>query len=423
MLSMVIPVYNVERYLRECVDSVLRQTYTDWECILVDDGSTDASGAICDAYAARDARIRLIHQPNGGSSAARISGIRAARGEFLAFVDSDDWVEPDLFSRLLAPMLDDDSIDVSAGGYVTDTDGRISSGVTFVAEPAVFSPVTYGHRMFSSLGFNWSLCGKIYRQSLFTDDAMLAAWPHSYGEDTYINYQLLRRIRRAAYVPVKGYHYCMHAASMMHQGYQSGKMAYFEIYDAILRENRERDEVLFREILQLMMKVGTELRETAMEDERHDADAERMRQYLVTWRPEAAVIWSRLLDWQWSFSGEIAPEAFRARKQQWVASLRGFSQKMQRLYLYGRGVIGKYYAAWLDDLGIPWEGFIETHPQVQEDQGKAVISLAAFLTQDEPAGVLIAMNERHTGEVLPLLAGKTEGILEGWRMCRYGRDG
>ena len=93
--SIVIPVYNVALYLRKCLDSVCNQTYDDWECICVDDGSTDGSGAILNEYAAKDARIKVVHQTNAGVSAARNAGIEAAVGEYLMYVDSDDWIEPD----------------------------------------------------------------------------------------------------------------------------------------------------------------------------------------------------------------------------------------------------------------------------------------------------------------------------------------
>lgn len=92
MISIIIPVYNVEKYLTECLDSILSQTYTDFEVILVDDGSPDNSGTICDEYAQKDMRIRVIHQKNAGVSAARNNGIEQARGEWITFIDSDDWV-------------------------------------------------------------------------------------------------------------------------------------------------------------------------------------------------------------------------------------------------------------------------------------------------------------------------------------------
>ena len=99
MISIVIPVYNVEKYLPQCLDSVLSQIYTNYEVILVDDGSPDRSGAICDAYAQKDSRFRVIHQNNAGVSVARNNGIEQAAGEWVTFIDSDDWVEPHYLSN------------------------------------------------------------------------------------------------------------------------------------------------------------------------------------------------------------------------------------------------------------------------------------------------------------------------------------
>lgn len=100
MISVIIPVYNTNVYLRQCVESVIAQTYKKLEIILVDDGSTDDSGTLCDHLAARDERIKVIHQPNGGAGAARNTGIKAAKGEFVAFVDSDDWIDPEMLEYM-----------------------------------------------------------------------------------------------------------------------------------------------------------------------------------------------------------------------------------------------------------------------------------------------------------------------------------
>ncbi len=118
-VSVIVPVYKVEKYLPECIESVLAQTFTDFELILVDDGSPDNSGKICDDYAARDSRIRVFHKENGGVSSARNLGLDNARGEWIAFVDSDDWVESDKFSEFLECVdTVDSSIDIVVGAMV-----------------------------------------------------------------------------------------------------------------------------------------------------------------------------------------------------------------------------------------------------------------------------------------------------------------
>ena len=103
-ISVIVPVYNVEQYLPRCVESILAQTYENLEILLVDDGTKDNSGAICDAYARQDARVKAIHKKNGGLSSARNAGIDASTGEYLSFVDSDDWIEPDMYEKMMALM-------------------------------------------------------------------------------------------------------------------------------------------------------------------------------------------------------------------------------------------------------------------------------------------------------------------------------
>ncbi|MDD5997554.1 MAG: glycosyltransferase [Bacteroidales bacterium] len=115
LITIIIPVYNAEKYLHQCLDSVVAQTYTNWECLLIDDGSKDSSGVICDEYAAKDSRFRIFHKENGGVSSARNLGLDNAKGELISFVDSDDTVNNQFFNYLLELLGDNDIV---SGGYV-----------------------------------------------------------------------------------------------------------------------------------------------------------------------------------------------------------------------------------------------------------------------------------------------------------------
>src|SRR4051794_4889210 len=115
-ISIVVPVYKVEKYIKRCVDSILAQTYQDFELILVDDGSPDNCGKICDSLAKQDKRIKVIHKENGGLSTARNAGIDVAVGEYIGFVDSDDWVTKDMFEYLLN-LIEDNECDISSVSY------------------------------------------------------------------------------------------------------------------------------------------------------------------------------------------------------------------------------------------------------------------------------------------------------------------
>lgn len=119
-ISVIVPVYNVEKYLRQCIDSILVQTFTDFELLLIDDGSTDKSGDICDEYAVKDARVRVFHTENRGVSAARNNGLREASGDWICFVDSDDWVEDDYLQCLLYERKLIDECLVCQSFYVED---------------------------------------------------------------------------------------------------------------------------------------------------------------------------------------------------------------------------------------------------------------------------------------------------------------
>ena len=116
MISIIVPVYKVELFLEQCIESILAQTCHELEVLLVDDGSPDRCGAICDSYAERDRRIRVIHQENAGVSAARNAGLSAARGEYIGFVDPDDWIAPEMYEKLLTCM-DKYSTDMAVCGY------------------------------------------------------------------------------------------------------------------------------------------------------------------------------------------------------------------------------------------------------------------------------------------------------------------
>lgn len=98
-ISVIVPIYKVEPFIRQCVDSILAQTYTDLDIVLVDDGSPDMCPSICDAYAAQDVRVQVVHKPNGGLMSARQAGLRAAKGEYIGFVDGDDWIAPDMYAQ------------------------------------------------------------------------------------------------------------------------------------------------------------------------------------------------------------------------------------------------------------------------------------------------------------------------------------
>ncbi|MBR4324303.1 MAG: glycosyltransferase [Bacteroidales bacterium] len=119
-ISIIVPVYKVEKYLQRCLDSIKAQTFTDWECILVDDGSPDNSGMICEKYAVEDERFKVFHQNNAGVSAARNKGLDEAKGDWISFVDSDDWIEKEMLAKLFQSAISNHAEVVISGFNITD---------------------------------------------------------------------------------------------------------------------------------------------------------------------------------------------------------------------------------------------------------------------------------------------------------------
>ncbi len=122
-ISIIVPVYKVEKYLRRCLDSIVAQTFTDWECILIDDGSPDNSGKICDEYAGKDGRFRVFHQENAGTSATRESALHLATGDYIQFVDSDDWIESNMLECMLQKAMEADA-DIVGCNFIREYENK-----------------------------------------------------------------------------------------------------------------------------------------------------------------------------------------------------------------------------------------------------------------------------------------------------------
>lgn len=209
--SVIIPVYNVEKYLDACVESVLGQSFTDFELLLIDDGATDNSGAICDTWAVKDLRIRVIHQENQGLSGARNTGIREAKGDYLMFLDSDDWWDgPEVLERI-AQRLEKTQAEVLSFDYQKSFDG--------VKEPPYFDRAdaeefTLVYMMVQGLWVNGA-CNKAVSRGLFEDDALYFR-PRVSSEDMDWTLRLALKAERFDYLQQVVFVYRQRKASMSH---------------------------------------------------------------------------------------------------------------------------------------------------------------------------------------------------------------
>ena len=214
-VSIIVPVYRTEAYLKNCLDSLLIQTHRAIEILLVDDGSDDGCPAVCDAYAARDQRVKVIHKPNGGVSAARNDGIDAATGDFIGFVDSDDWVEPDYVEGLLNPFFEHPEIGVSiCGWFVHDHPyGRTEGGAEGIG---LLSPrEAFLHAVDLGKSYDGYLWNKLFRAEIFRKTRLRLDPSISICEDLLLCAQVFSEGHAAYYSGVPLYHYLYRETSAL----------------------------------------------------------------------------------------------------------------------------------------------------------------------------------------------------------------
>ena len=233
MLTLAVPIYNKEPYLPRCLDSLLAQTATDYEILLIDDGSSDGSGAICDRYAANHPhRIRVIHKTNSGLSAARNTGIDAARGQWITFPDPDDWVEPDYVAAFLELLAQSQSDLVCTGFWVEDGDVRTPGypdGSTVImtardAQRALLLPPEIG-------GFAWN---KIFDLALLRRHKLRFRGDVGAVEDMEFAYRYLDHTKSICFCPTRRTsHYDQHPDSITHAPFSRKRLMDFETYSLL----------------------------------------------------------------------------------------------------------------------------------------------------------------------------------------------
>lgn len=226
LISVIVPVYNVEGYVQPCLDALLAQTWLKLELVLIDDASTDGSGGVCEACAARDSRVRVVRFPeNRGLSAARNEGVSRASGAYIVFVDSDDYVEPELLKTLYRALAEGrGDINVCGG-----------EGLGLRAGPArVLSPEEAARCLARRTRFLWTVWGKLFPAELvkgipFDRQAFCC-------EDLLFFYQILRRAGRIAYVPDPLYHYVYREGSLVNNGVTSQRCTVLSVLDGICED-------------------------------------------------------------------------------------------------------------------------------------------------------------------------------------------
>lgn len=220
-VSVIIPIYNTAEYLRKCLDSVCGQTYQELEIICVDDGSTDGSGKIADEYAGNDMRIKVIHKKNGGESSARNVGLRNSTGKYIAFVDCDDWLEPEMYEKMVYAM-EKESVDMVLCSYFRSTEeGCCPMENEKPVSESVFDRkrlFQYVYQRDSYRGVGAWIWSKLYRRELLYSNGSMISFDETrrLGGDTLFFIQAALNVERALYLPRAFYHYYQRGNSTMH---------------------------------------------------------------------------------------------------------------------------------------------------------------------------------------------------------------
>ena len=261
-ISIIIPVYNIEAYLPRCLDSILSQTFSDFEVIIVDDGSKDSSGIIADTYKQKDNRIKVIHKANGGVSTARFEGIKAAKGEFIGFVDGDDIIEPDMYSVLI-DNAEKYNADISHCGYkMVFPDGRVDyyyNTNRLIEQDNQQGLIDLLKGDFIEPG----LWNKIYKSNFVRNIVFYNIMDSSIriNEDLLMNYYLFRQSEKSIYIDKCFYHYMIHknsaATSVINRNKLCDPLKVLNILDNETSETSVLNKIVKARLARLLVYTST----------------------------------------------------------------------------------------------------------------------------------------------------------------------
>lgn len=221
LISVIVPVYNVELYLGRCIDSIVNQSYKNLEIILIDDGSTDDSGSICDTYEEKDYRVKVVHKSNGGLSDARNTGVGIATGQYLCFVDSDDYIDHEMFEKMLSHMTDEvdfvscGTVDEYENRYRRNTRENISDVWVEIAGDSLKEEFILDRNI------KISACAKLYRREVIGDHRFPVGRS---SEDVPVLWELIKKCKKVISIRTKFYHYFHRRGSITTGEFFAGRL-------------------------------------------------------------------------------------------------------------------------------------------------------------------------------------------------------
>lgn len=304
-VSVVVPVYNGELYIEQCICSILAQNYKDFELLIIDDGSTDSSGKICDAYANMDDRIKVIHKKNEGLIKARITGIEASRFEWISFVDADDWIDK-IFLQRLVDSLKNEKADIAISGCMAEKD-KMSRPIQNRILPGVyendklkncFFPRMLYYQGFYEFGIMPYMCNKVFRKDLLRKCYIDIDTKIYDGEDVAVVYPYLLSSKRIVVIDDAMYHYRIHENSM----------------------SNKREKGFYENVSRLYLHLNKKFKESNY----YDIMRPQLDEYM------------RMMIWKGT------PEDIRGKSEQYFFPFTKIRPNSD-IVLYGAGEVGKKY--------------------------------------------------------------------------------
>lgn len=287
-ISVVVPVYNVEQYVETCIKSIQAQTFSNIEIILIDDGSSDSSGIICDEFAEEDDRIIVIHKENGGLSDARNAGLSIARGEYICFIDSDDWIEPETLNYAIKSIVD---VDVVIWGYYKDTvdiDGNLLDRTIHCFDAVCNHIYGYNHllkiNVLQQAGYAWN---KLYKTSEIRRREMHFEKGLSLVEDVVFNFQLFIQCKEIRFIDYLGSHYMQRPRNTLGSAYYPNrlelKLRVAELTKQLLKSYGAPEEIAMNHYMQnISTMLRSSIRLIASEKCKYSVRRQSMKELLYS---------------------------------------------------------------------------------------------------------------------------------------------
>ncbi len=395
-LSIIIPVYNTEKYLARCIDSLLCQPISSYEIILIDDGSTDGSNTICDKYAMNSPNVVVIHKSNEGVVASRAAGVLASHGEYIAFVDSDDWIDEDYFSEFMSLLDNRSEVDICVSGSLREYPNGTRDRIGGWGHSRIMDQEDAVRKMCAFELFRWEIWGKVYRRHLF--DGIMVDKRVRCHEDLDWNWVLFSKARFIFYSCKRDYHYWFYTSSNSQALPMTVRNSNL-VFDRILKNMWPKDKEVRKNICRVYISsIIGEIREMFFEEsesyEQIIRDRQKTIQYLMKPYDSEEFQNSKNL----FFSGDYE-ECKRVHKLIFdsIQSELKNASRYSMLYVYGTGAIAKYVTKILKKGGSSPFAYVVSDDQRNygDFMGTCVLKVSDVAVKNECNAFVLAVSDKN----------------------------